>query len=212
MSPRPRKVSDEDVFMAAVRVMTHVGPAELTLTAIAEEAGVTAGALVQRFGSKRDLLVTMSRLMAESTPDRLSAMRRDHGSALETLRAYAACLADLAPSPEGLARNLAYLQLDLTDPDLHAPLLAQSRTTRAALKTLLAEAIEVGDLKADTDPKRLARVVETTFSGSLMTWAVYREGPASAWLQRDLELALEPFLTRRGARRPRRRMRAFTKS
>src|SRR5262245_15782401 len=43
--PRPRKVSDDDVFAAAYRVMQRVGPADLTLDAIAREAGVTAGAL-----------------------------------------------------------------------------------------------------------------------------------------------------------------------
>jgi AcrR family transcriptional regulator len=214
MSPRPRKVSDDDVFMAAMRVMQRVGPADLTLAAIAKEAGVTAGALVQRFGSKRDLLVTMTRGLAQSTQDQLAAMRRQHGSALDTLRAYAACLADLAPSPEGLARNLAYLQLDLTDPELHAHLLAQSRITHAGFRKLVAEAVDVGDLRADTDPKKLARVLETMFSGALMTWAVYREGHAAAWIQRDLELVLEPFLTKRGAARgPKaRRPRVFTKS
>jgi hypothetical protein len=39
-------------------------PAELTLGAIAAEAGVTAGALVQRFGSKRELLHAHARYAA----------------------------------------------------------------------------------------------------------------------------------------------------
>src|SRR5215216_3346341 len=56
MSPRRRKAEDADVFAALVRVMLRCGPAELTLRAIAAEAGVTASALVQRFGSKRELL------------------------------------------------------------------------------------------------------------------------------------------------------------
>ena len=60
MSPRPRKASDAEVFAAAGRVMARVGPAQLTLAQIAGEAGLTAGALVQRFGSKRELLVALS--------------------------------------------------------------------------------------------------------------------------------------------------------
>ena len=47
MSPRRRKAEDVDVFAAVVRVMLRVGPAELTLSAIAAEAGLTAAALVQ---------------------------------------------------------------------------------------------------------------------------------------------------------------------
>ena len=59
MSPRPQKVTDIDIYMAAQRVMSRLGPGELTLAEIAKEAGVTAGLLVQRFGSKRDLLLSL---------------------------------------------------------------------------------------------------------------------------------------------------------
>jgi AcrR family transcriptional regulator len=51
VSPRPRKVSDEEVFAAAHRATLRLAPSELTLAEIAAEAGVTAGALAQRFGS-----------------------------------------------------------------------------------------------------------------------------------------------------------------
>ena len=64
MSPRPRKASDEDIFGATMRVMTRCGPRELTLAMIAGEAGLTASALVQRFGSKRALLLGMGALNA----------------------------------------------------------------------------------------------------------------------------------------------------
>ena len=49
MSPRPRKVSDDELFAATQAVMNRVGPGELTLATIAREAGVTAAVLVQRF-------------------------------------------------------------------------------------------------------------------------------------------------------------------
>ena len=67
MSPRPRKVSDEEVFAAAHRATNRLAPSELTLAEIAAEAGVTAGALAQRFGSKRELLLALARAAAGST-------------------------------------------------------------------------------------------------------------------------------------------------
>ena len=66
MSPRPRKVSDEEIFAATYRAMTRLGPGELTLAEIATEAGVTAGALSQRFGSKRQLLLDLAEGAAAS--------------------------------------------------------------------------------------------------------------------------------------------------
>ena len=66
MSPRPRKASDAEVFAAAHRVMSRLGPGQLTLGAIAAEAGLTPGALVQRFGSKRGLLLVLAEQSADS--------------------------------------------------------------------------------------------------------------------------------------------------
>jgi len=202
VSPRPRKVTDEEVFAAAYRAMTRLGPGELTLAEIADEAGVTAGALVQRFGSKRDLLLQLSEGAAEGNATFIRDMRRQHRSPLAVLRAYAECMADLASSPAALARSLAYLQIDLTDEDFRKHLLAQSTVTRRALAELLREAIDAGELVSDSDPGALAKVVETTLAGSLLTWAIYREGGAARWLRADLDAVLAPHLVRR--RRPRR--------
>src|SRR5262249_27482230 len=117
MSPRPRKVSDEELFAATHAMMARVGPGELTLAAIAREAGVTAAVLVQRFGSKRRLLLALARRAAGASGALVADLRRHHPSPLAALRAYAACMAQLAASPAALARSLAYLEIDLTDAD-----------------------------------------------------------------------------------------------
>ena len=195
MTPRPRKVSDEQIFMATMRAMSRLGPGELTLAEIAGEAGVTAGALVQRFGSKRELLLALSRLAAEGGGDFLRDLTRQRRSPLAALREYAECFAHLAESPAALARNLAYLQIDLTDEDFRANLLAQSRAAREAIAELLAAAVTKGELARDTDVARLARTVETALSGSLITWATYREGTPAAWLADDVEAVVRPHRT-----------------
>ncbi len=88
MSPRPQKVTDDDVFMAAQRAMSRLGPGELTLAEIAAEAGVTAGLLVQRFGSKRALLLALSERFSGGTAEMFAQLRAAHRSPLATLRAY----------------------------------------------------------------------------------------------------------------------------
>src|SRR5918993_5303143 len=115
MPGRPQKVTDDEVFAAAQRAMSRRGPHELTLADIAGEAGVTPGRLVQRFGSKRALLVALFERFAGSAGPTFAALRASHPSPLETLRAYAVCMADLAPSPDAFLRNLAYLMADLSD-------------------------------------------------------------------------------------------------
>jgi AcrR family transcriptional regulator len=198
MSPRPRKVSDDEIFAAVTRVMSRMGPSQLTLADIAAEAGLTAGALVQRFGSKRALMLTLMSRFAESVPAMFEQLRSAHRSPVDTILAYAECIARMGESPGALAHHLAYLQVDLTDPDFHRHTLAQARASRAALRTLLDDAIAAGELVGrdgepiDTDA--LARALEVTVNGSLMTWAFHQEGSATSWMRDDVNALLRPFM------------------
>jgi AcrR family transcriptional regulator len=202
MPGRRQKVSDEDVFAAAQRAMSRRGPHELTLADIAGEAGVTPGRLVQRFGSKRALLVALSERFAASAGPVFAGLRAAHRAPLAALRAYAACMADLAPTPDALLRNLAYLQGDLADDVLRGHLVENARATRHEIETLLGEAMAAGELRRDADVRSLARTVETVIGGSLMSWATYREGRAVDWIGRDLEAVLAPWFGRPHAKGP----------
>ena len=197
MSPRPRKASDEEVFAAAYRAMNRLGPGELTLADIAEEAGVTASALVQRFGSKRELLLLLSSQVAGGTAHLFAGLRASHRSPLATLFAYADCMADLGPSPAALARNLSWLLVDLTDPDFKRNVQAQTRATEQEIRKLIDEAFKAGELR-QVDGRRvntaaLARTVAAIVGGSLMNWAFHEEGPARTWIRKDLSVALSPW-------------------
>lgn len=192
--PRPRKASDAEVMAATQRVMQQVGPAQVTLGRIAAEAGVTAGALVQRFGSKRGLMLALMAEFAGSAPAFFAQLRADHPSPLAALRAYAACQAQMAESPATLAHHLAYLQVDLTDPDFHAHLATQARDTRDELRRLLTDAVAAGELALRTDVDALTRAVQAALSGSLFVWATLREGTAAEWVRGDLDAVLAPYL------------------
>lgn len=174
--------------------MTRLGPGELTLAEIAAEAGVTAGALVQRFGSKRQLLLALSTQSAASGDAFFRSLRAGHRSPLAALRGYADCLAQMAESPAALARSLAYLQIDLTDEDFRRPLALHARSTRAGLQALIEDAVAAGELAPSVNAPRLARTIEALLSGSMMSWAMYLEGTAAQWMRDDLDAVLAPFV------------------
>jgi AcrR family transcriptional regulator len=203
MSPRRRKAEDTDVFAALVRVMLRRGPTELTLREVAAEAGVTAGALVQRFGSKRAMLLAHARHVAATGDTGLTVPQR-MSSPLDTLRSVTAMYSELADSPRAAVRNLAYLLNDLGDPALRRHLLRMSRTARAWYEQLLSEAIAAGELRGVTDIQRLARLIEATLRGSFLGWTLYREGTAVDWLRADLDALLRPYLASGNIHRRRR--------
>jgi AcrR family transcriptional regulator len=194
MSPGRQRISDDQVFAAVQRAMTKRGPHELTLADIATEAGVSPGRLVQRYGGKRALLLLLAERFARSAGTVFEGLRAAHRHPLATLRAYAVCMAKLAPTPEALSRNLAYLQTDLTDPDFRAHLLTNARATRREIESLLRAAVIEGELRQNVDIPGLARAIEAVISGSLMTWACYREGSAAAWIRRDLDAVLQSYV------------------
>ena len=85
---------------------------------------------------------------------------------------------------------------DLADPVLRRHLLRLARATRVRCEQLVADAVSVGELRADTDVQALARMIEVTLGGSYLAWTLYREGSAAARLRDDLKATLRPYLVR----------------
>src|SRR5262249_1059646 len=167
MSPRRRKAEDVDVFAALVRVMHRRGPAELTLRAIAAEAGITAAALVQRFGSKRAVVLAHARCAAATGDVGVAVPHSRTSSPLRALRSVTAVHAQLAGSPRAALRNLAYLHNDLADPVLRRHLLRMSRAARVHYEKLLGEAVAARGVRAGTHRQALARLIDATPNGSV---------------------------------------------
>ena len=64
MAGRPRGMEDAAILRAAAEVIGRTGPARFTLAAVASEIGLVPATLVQRFGSKRGLLLALARQSA----------------------------------------------------------------------------------------------------------------------------------------------------
>lgn len=176
MSPRPRTASDAEIVAALSRVISRVGLARATLAAVAAEVGLTAGALVQRFGSKRGLLLELSRGAVAGVREQVAAARRENASPLAALLDYAGSSARFAHTPEEFANHLAFFQLDLTDPEFHAAALDFFSVEHEALQALLEDAVAAGELRPGVDAARLARAVQEAVNGARVVWAVMRDG------------------------------------
>ena len=97
----------------------------------------------------------------------------------------------MAPSPEAVSNGLAFLQMDLTDPDFHQPALAAARATLVELQRMLDDAVRA---------RRLRRVrhegagagVHAMIGGAMLAWAVLREGTAESMMQSAVATLIEP--------------------
>lgn len=201
MSPRPRTKDDASILDAAGRIVSRIGPAKFTLADVAREVGLSAATLVQRFGSKRGLMLALAGSARDSVDACFAAVRGANSSPLDALVAAATEMTKYVQSPEEMANHLAFLQTDLSDPDFYSVMLENSIRIEAGYRALIDDAVAVGELKP-CDTARLARAVGSMSRGSLIGWAVYRHGTAKNWVRADLATLLDPYRSTRRTRRP----------
>ena len=192
MSPRPRQNTDLEILYAAFRAIARLGPGKLTLADVAREANVSAASLVQRFGSKRALLLAASGDAAGGHVFIFEGLRRKHRSPKAALYGLAECMSVMGETPEQVAHSLAFLQFDLNDAEFHQHARKGSVGFHTAICTLIKEGIAAGEL-IKCDACRLARAVQATLNGSILGWAIHREGAMAAWIRRDLRMVLDPY-------------------
>jgi AcrR family transcriptional regulator len=189
---RPRSISDDAILAALARAISRVGPARLTLADIAAEAGVAAPTIAQRFGSKRNLLLAFAAQAPVNLQESFARARESHPTPLAALMSDPLGATQAMGTPDALARHLAFLQLELADPEFHQHVLQHAQVAREQIRLLLDAAVEYGELRP-CDTAALARAVHVTYNGTLITWAIFRQGQLASRLRQELEFILEPF-------------------
>lgn len=173
MSPRPRIASDVEIVEAATRAVGLVGSSRLTLADIAAEAGISPGALVQRFGSKRDLVLQVIRWRIETAERRYTVLTREH----PPIKAIVALLGGNNRTPqiaEERLQVLAWAWSDPTDADLNALVIQFLATEAATLRGLIESAQLRGDIAATVDRRALATRLQDLATGTAVNASLRR--------------------------------------
>jgi AcrR family transcriptional regulator len=160
---RPRSKSDDEVVAATLRAVGEHGVAGLTLAHVAREAGLAPSTLAERFGSKRELLLAAAR-SAVGAPRRIDA-----GTPVEFLVRLAGPVADR----RAFAHHLAFLELDVADPEFRA---AAAGHVAAVIDRLRSFGLTPAE----------ARRLYVAYNGALVLWALSGEGSLEDALRADL--------------------------
>ena len=187
---RPRTISDEALLDAVLGLAHRVGPARVTFAAAAAETGLSAATLVQRFGTKRELLLAADRRGIDLWVGALD--RSTAASPVARVVEGLVLAVDPDATPEQMANSVAMLQLDLAEPDFHAETLRGALAVRARVAQNLAAALDAGEVRPGTDVTALATLVEMTYHGAMIGWAIHREGTLADWMRDQIEAVLAP--------------------
>ena len=172
---RPRTMSDEAIYWAAVGVLAEHGSNGLTLARVAEALGVTPAAVRQRFGSKRGLLLDMARRRTSGVEAGFAEAGERHESRLQALEAALLARISGLEEPVRLANAISAYVDNAADPDLRALFDGELTEMERCVHSMLVEAARAGEIDRPPTPE-LASAVFSTFEGVLTVWAIAPRG------------------------------------
>lgn len=192
---RPRTRSDEEILEAAGVVIGRVGPTRFTLAAVAKEVGLSPAALVQRFRSKRRLLLALADGAASAPERTIAEVRRQlpDASSVTVLRRVLLRMATAMGGADELANHSAFLQVDISDPEFRKRAVASMGALTRGVAQLVEDAAARGEISV-RDIGQLSDAIVSTWNGALITWAIFRDGPLDVWLARRLDAVMAPHL------------------
>ena len=192
MSRRASHTDAEILHQVVLAVRRH-GP-RVTLAAIGREVGLTAARLVQRFGSRDQLLAT-----AESVADRRRMLAITGGLDLRR-DPVGALIRRLAAGADRSARRLFLLSKSYFFDPGHLATRQAAREAREreegyidGFYRVLEAAVTAKQLKRGADLRALARAINVTWVGTYTSWAYAPVGSIRSLVVRDLEYLLGPY-------------------
>ena len=188
--PRPKSLPDADVLNAAHRLIHQHGPEALTFALVAEACGLSASTLVQRFGTKAEL-VRSALLQAwdgldEKTARLATTVPKSPAGAVRLLLELSRNYGGI----ESYANGLLVLREDLRDPVL--------RARGARWKADLSRALDACFLKTPRAPKGIGLLMAAQWQGALIWWSFDPQGDVEDFV----ESSLKRFVAAIGAARP----------
>lgn len=199
---RPRSMTDDAILDATEQSIAEDGPTAFALDDVARRLGVSAQAVLHRFGSKQALVLAVAERRGRHATAAMEAAV-DHGES--PLRAmldfFERRMRSRHYSRRALASGFAFALAGVSDDAIRPHIVIQVAAIRANLQAFIAAAVRAGELHGEVDA--IARLVETVYNGALYLWLVDRQGTAWSYFEPTLNALLTPYrkATRRSSAR-----------
>jgi AcrR family transcriptional regulator len=162
----------------------------LTLAEVGAEVGLSAATVVQRFGTKRELMRRVIELRRQRV---LAVDFRGEGEPVNRIINGLSGLTEWLKTPEHVANVTAVLHTDVADPEFRVLVSAGYRDQRMLIAATLDEAIAERQIKP-CDTEVVARLMELTMLGAQQSWAIEPCGELADWVAHCLWACIDPLL------------------
>lgn len=176
-------LDDETVLKQALLAFSVHGAENFTLADIGRWVGLAPATLLQRFGSKQQLLVQAAKQAHIQLKQDLEILKNRNLPWDEEL------LELLSGMPEGfgsrheIANSLGILKLDMIDPELHPIARTLFNSLRMRIEELLTKGASQGDLDPSLAISEITWELEALRHGLVIQWTLSGEGTLHPWIQ-----------------------------
>jgi AcrR family transcriptional regulator len=202
---RRRLETRERLYRAALELFGERGFLETTVEDITEAADVGKGTFFNYFPTKEHVLAAYGGERIAAVERALEKARGTTGPVLDVLAELAADAA--GQSHENPAVLRAIYAAHASCAPVRAELQRRMRTSRKILAEIISLAQRRGEVRSDTAPIELARLIQTIVMGFTMAWALNPETHFQSTARKTWDLispSLRADTIRRGAKRKRR--------
>jgi AcrR family transcriptional regulator len=184
---RSKQVPDEEIVGATLKLVAEHGPA-LTLAQVGESVGLSAATVMQRFGSKRDLILMAASAWGSSAGSNVERGGNTGDDLVEGMSE----IAGLMETPEEVANITASMHIELADPKFHEIIEASMRRQRGLVREALEKGVEKGEIKP-CDTEKLARHLQVVALGAMQNWSIEPTDTLNDWIRKCLRETIEPW-------------------
>jgi AcrR family transcriptional regulator len=169
MGYKKSQVSIAQIIEATIRVLARQGYANTSLMDIANEVGMSKGAVHYHFPTKEALMTHVLQTACDAVAERTRKAWTTGGNPLDALRSTLRELwrvrAQLSPEAKVVADLLAQA---LHDPNLRAPLAEYYRFAAAQVDEHLANNLSDLGIRLKVEPRKVSRILHALLDGLFM--------------------------------------------
>jgi len=163
---RPREFDEEAALEAAMEAFWKKGYESTSLAELCTCTGLHKGSLYQAFGDKHALFMRSLKHYADTEFKESAAVVLQHESPLESIRALVREVCDHAAEGKGCMMINSMVELAPHDPEVKKAIEFEGQRRMRVVTELLTRAQQLGEIRADLVPEKLAQQLMIGLAGS----------------------------------------------
>lgn len=182
-----KSIDDQSVLEKALFVISERGPDAFTLADVGKAVGLAPATLMQRFGSKQQLLILAAKQANVKLRQDLEELKKQKLPWDQELIHLVSAIPEGFGSRQDIANSLGVLKLDMVDPELHPIARHLFESLRERIQELIQKGQAIGQIDASVDPKNITWELDALRHGLVIQWCLSGNDTLQKWLKGGFE-------------------------